>query len=271
LSDSLDRDEVLIDQGVDPHGILNLKVFKKLRVFDLLPLSCDMVKLPMVDCRSLIEFCKAFEQHRKMANSLGISDRNNHNHSRNRKHSKSLNPLSHPICVHSPFAAIDIIILLLVLGALGFLTVPYFKLVFHEASELFPAVYVFIGDVINNAPISYAVGFVVTFVMVIAAWEIIHHKSRKCGNSYCRGLRKAVEFDIQLESEECVKYMPPVPKDAYGVWPQALGQDHKELESELKRMAPLNGRTVLIFRAPCGCPAGRMEVWGPKKLRRIKK
>ncbi|XP_010257716.1 PREDICTED: uncharacterized protein At5g19025-like [Nelumbo nucifera] len=225
----------------------------------------------MVDCRSLIEFCKAFEQHRNMANSLGMSDQSNHNHSRSKKHNSSLNLLSHPLCDHSPFAAIDIILFLLVLGALGFLIIPYFKFLFRGASELLPAVYILIGNVMYDAPIAYVVGLVVTFVTVIAAWEIIHHKSRKCGNPYCKGLRKAVEFDIQLESEECVKYLPPVPKDTYGIRPLELGQDHKELEAELKRMAPLNGRTVLIFRAPCGCPAGRMEVWGPKKLRRIKK
>ncbi|XP_058107681.1 uncharacterized protein At5g19025-like isoform X2 [Magnolia sinica] len=227
------------------------------------------MKLPMVDCRSLIEFCKAFEQHR---NSLATTDhRNNHTHSRNKRHSKSLNPLSHPFCDHSPFAAIDIIILLLVLGALGVLTVPYFKFIFREAAELLPEAFVLIGDVLYTAPVAYAVGLVMMFVIMVVAWEIIHHKSRKCGNPYCRGLRKAVEFDIQLESEECVKYMPPLPKDLYGARPLELGEDHKELEAELKRMAPLNGRTVLIFRAPCGCPAGRMEVWGPKKVRRIKK
>lgn len=226
----------------------------------------------MVDCRSLIEFCKAFEQHRNMANPSGIWDhRINHNQSRNKKNSNSLNPLSHTFCDHSPFAAIDIILLVMVLGALGVLTVPYFKLIFREVSELLPAAYVLIGDVIYNAPVAYAVGLVVTFVTVIVLWEIVHHKSRKCGNPFCKGLRKAVEFDIQLESEECVKYLPPVPEDIYGIQPLELGQDHKELEAELKKMAPLNGRTVLIFRAPCGCPAGRMEVWGPKKLRRIKK
>ncbi|XP_042479609.1 uncharacterized protein At5g19025-like [Macadamia integrifolia] len=235
-------------------------------------MSSDSLRLPMVDCRSLIEFCKAFEQHRNMANSMGASEhRSNQGHVRSKKHGSSLNPLSHPFCDHSPFAAFDIIILLLVLGALGVLTVPYFKFIFREASELLPMVWVFIGDVINNAPMAYAAGLVVTFVTMIAVWEIVHHRSRKCGNPFCKGLRKAVEFDIQLESEDCVRHLPPVPEDAYGVQPLELGQDHKELEAELKRMAPLNGRTVLIFRAPCGCPAGRMEVWGPKKLRRIKK
>eukprot|EP00268_Persea_americana_P018770 TRINITY_DN1955_c0_g2_i3.p1 TRINITY_DN1955_c0_g2~~TRINITY_DN1955_c0_g2_i3.p1 ORF type:complete len:236 (-),score=39.20 TRINITY_DN1955_c0_g2_i3:126-833(-) len=225
------------------------------------------MNLPMVDCRSLIEFCRAFEQQK---NSLAMSDqRNNHNHSRNKKQSKSLNPLSHPFCDHSPFAAIDILVFLLVLGALGVLTVPYFKFLFDEACEVFPEAFVLIGEVIYTAPFAYTIGLVGMFVSVILAWAVIQHKSRKCGNPYCKGLRKAVEFDIQLESEECVKYMPPLP--AYGVHPLELGEDHKELEAELKRMAPLNGRTVLIFRAPCGCPTGRMEVWGPKKIRRIKK
>ncbi|XP_077235970.1 uncharacterized protein At5g19025-like [Tasmannia lanceolata] len=227
------------------------------------------MNLPSVDCRGLIEFCKSFEQHRNSLATTG--QRNNHNHSRNKRHSISLNPLSHPFCDHSPFAAIDIIILLMVLGALGGLAVPYFKFIFREVSELLPAVFVLIGDVIYDAPIAYAVGLVVMFVTVIAAWEIFQYQSRKCGNPYCKGLRKAVEFDIQLESEECVKYMPPMPTLAYGAHALELGQDHKELEAELKRMAPLNGRTVLIFRAPCGCPKGRMEVWGPKKIRRIKK
>ncbi|PWA91594.1 hypothetical protein CTI12_AA008010 [Artemisia annua] len=30
-------------------------------------------------------------------------------------------------------------------------------------------------------------------------------------------------------------------------------------------MAPLNGRTVLVFRALCGCPPARLEVWGAKR------
>jgi hypothetical protein len=28
---------------------------------------------------------------------------------------------------------------------------------------------------------------------------------QRCGKPNCKGLRKAVEFDIQLETEECVK------------------------------------------------------------------
>uniref|UniRef100_A0A1D1YPE5 Uncharacterized protein At5g19025 n=1 Tax=Anthurium amnicola TaxID=1678845 RepID=A0A1D1YPE5_9ARAE len=225
---------------------------------------------PMVDCRSLIEFCRAFEQHQIAANSLASENRGAHGHSRHQR-SKSLNPLSHPFCEHSPFAVMDIVMLLLVLGALGILMVPYLKLVFQESSEFLPVAFDVIGGFVYDAPVAYGVGLVLSFVVVVAMWEIISHNSRKCGNPYCKGLKKAVEFDIQLEPEECVKKLPPMPHDVLRACPLELGQDHKELEAELKKMAPLNGRTVLIFRARCGCPRGRMEVWGPRKVRRIKK
>lgn len=80
-----------------------------------------------------------------------------------------------------------------------------------------------------------------------------------------------MEFDIQLETEECVKHLKPLPRELIEAHTVELSTDHKELEAELRKMAPLNGRTVLIFRSPCGCPKGRMEVWGPRKVRRVKK
>ncbi|XP_031493634.1 uncharacterized protein At5g19025-like [Nymphaea colorata] len=225
-----------------------------------------MPELSMVDCRGLIEFCRAFEQHK---NSLAMSD--HHRNGRSRRPSGSLNPLALPLCDQSPFAALDIIILLIVLGALGVLVLPYFRFICHEAAEIFPAAILVMGEVMYHVPVAYVTGAIAAFVIVVVAWEFLHHKARKCGKPYCKGLRKAVEFDIQLESEECVKSLPSVLMDAMEAGPLELGRDHKELEAELKRMAPLNGRAVLIFRAPCGCPAGRMEVWGPKKLRKVKR
>ncbi|CAL9049888.1 uncharacterized protein At5g19025-like [Musa acuminata AAA Group] len=222
----------------------------------------------MVDCRSLIEFCRTFEQHRHMGNTQASSD---HRSGQSRRKSKSLNPPSHPLCELTPFAAIDIVMLLLVLGALAGLTVPDIKLIFREAYDLLPAAIDVMGDVLYDAPIAYAAGLVFMFVTVVAAWEFFNYQMRKCGNPYCKGLRKAVDFDIQLETEACVRCLPPLPTGAFGTRPLNLGRDQKELEAELKKMAPPNGRTVLIFRSPCGCPAGRMEVWGPKKARRTKK
>jgi hypothetical protein len=92
----------------------------------------------------------------------------------------------------------------------------------------------------------------------------------RCGRPRCRGLRNAVEYNIQLETEECVRGRLPL---AHGVgggaaatW-RVLGTStgSLNLEAVLGKMAPPNGRTVLIFRVPCGCPKERMEVWGAKK------
>ncbi|XP_022869093.1 uncharacterized protein At5g19025-like [Olea europaea var. sylvestris] len=160
--------------------------------------------------------------------------------------------------------------LLIAIGSLGFLIVPYFKLIFYDG---LPILFDLIIDAVENAPVAYFMGLIFLLLGVIfigVVWEIIDMRSRKCGNPHCKGLRRAVEYDIQLESEECVKYLPVT--DACdtdnGVKQLELGQDRKELEAELKRMAPLNGRTVLIFRAPCGCPAGRLE-GGSRKILKI--
>jgi hypothetical protein len=105
----------------------------------------------------------------------------------------------------------------------------------------------------------------------VLAWDAAAHRARRCGRPRCRGLRKAVEYDIQLETEECVRGLPHAGGGAPARPPSDVGDDHRELEAVLRKMAPPNGRTVLIFRAPCGCPKERMEVWGAKKVRRIKK
>ncbi|KAA8547979.1 hypothetical protein F0562_004408 [Nyssa sinensis] len=107
---------------------------------------------------------------------------------------------------------------------------------------------------------------------MIAILAITVCTSRKCGKPGCPGLRKAAEFDIQLETEECVKNSSNLPKDGVkkGLFELRLDH-HRELETELKKMAPPNGRAVLVFRARCGCSVGRMEVPGQKKPRKVKK
>ncbi|XP_051131372.1 uncharacterized protein At5g19025-like [Andrographis paniculata] len=211
------------------------------------------MSLPVVDCRNLIQFCRAFHLH----NSSPI----NSNSSRPRAArfvSDSVNPFSNDFCHRSPFLALDLIILLSVLASLAFLFLPYFKFFLFD---LLPLIHGFILDLILDAPLPYFVGFLLALLGLILAM-LIDIRLRKCGNPHCKGLRRAVEYDIQLETEQCVKHSPPS-ADAYqgnhGAMQLELGQDRKELEAELKKMAPLNGRTVLIFRAPCGCPAGRLE------------
>lgn len=172
----------------------------------------------------------------------------------------------------SSSAAVDIIILLLVLGACGFLFTPYFTYVCGEAIELLPQAFLLIAEVVYQAPLAYAGATLFMIAAVLATYEIYQYKARRCENPHCRGLRKATELDIQLETEQCVKSSPPIAEELPWNGGVELGQDQKELEAELRRMAPPNGRAVLIFRRPCGCPAARFEAWGSRKaVRRSKK
>lgn len=233
----------------------------------------------MVECRSLVEFCRAYEQHmKKAATSKSSVSANHHQQRRSSRYCNHgrrgclFDGFADSFCDQFTISAlIDILLLFLVVGAVGVLVVPYVKILAIEASGLFVALCFLITDFVYDVPLPYIVTSMVGFFCAIGLSLYITFRSRKCGKRFCKGLRKSVEFDIQLETEQCVKCYPPVPKDAFGAWPVELGEDRKELEAELKKMAPINGRTVLIFRAPCGCPTGRMEVWGSKKVRRIKK
>ncbi|AQK99801.1 Uncharacterized protein Zm00014a_024315 [Zea mays] len=213
----------------------------------------------MAECRSLIEFLRAFEHHRRAADSSASAC------SRSRRASAA----GGSFCDNTPMAVIDAVMLLAVVIAIGFLLIPYLKLLLLEmGAMLHPAA--------SCLPAAAFFGAAVAVAAVVVAWELLGHHARKCGKPRCRGLKKAVEFDIQLETEECVRGRPgPTARSALlaaaGARPVELGDEQRELEAELRKMAPPNGRTVLIFRAPCGCPKGRMEVWGAKKVRRIKK
>jgi hypothetical protein len=85
-----------------------------------------------------------------------------------------------------------------------------------------------------------------------------------------------MEFDLQLQREECfklgkankaVKEIDELP------WKGGTecNPDYECLRAELRKMAPPNGRAVLLFRAKCGCPIAKLEGWGPKRGRRHKK
>ncbi|KAL2609673.1 hypothetical protein R1flu_028246 [Riccia fluitans] len=206
-----------------------------------------------------------------MANSLSLADGNlqhrHHKHSPNHR-SKEHSP---PLCDQSSAAAVDIIILVLVLGACGFLFTPYFKYVAYEAAEVLPVTFLILGEVVYQAPVAYAAGAIIMFISLIGAWEFYQYKSRRCDNPHCRGLRKAMELDIQLQTEQCIKSGPSVAVSGELPWKEGIeiGQDQKELEAELRRMAPPNGRAVLIFRAPCGCDGSARKALGSSRIKRI--
>ncbi|KAK8652497.1 hypothetical protein V6N13_126529 [Hibiscus sabdariffa] len=191
------------------------------------------------------------------------------------KKEKVSNPpscLKIPSCERSRSAAVDVVILIAVIAAFGFLLFPTIKSISLKLTEFFETAIYLVKDEMMISPMIYAsigLGFSCS---AIAAWILLLCTTRKCGKHHYKGLSKATEFDIQLETEECVKNSPTTPKDGVtrGLL-ELLHNRHKELEAELKRMAPVNGRAVLVFRAKCGCSVGRLEVPGPKKKRKIKK
>ncbi|KAI3977407.1 hypothetical protein MKX01_000320 [Papaver californicum] len=69
----------------------------------------------------------------------------------------------------------------------------------------------------------------------------------------CLGLRKAAEFHIQIETEDCVKKSSSssssvVKEGSGGKGLLQLSIDrHRELEAELRKITPPNGRAVLVF------------------------
>ncbi|KAL2523089.1 Ribosomal protein L34e superfamily protein [Forsythia ovata] len=183
----------------------------------------------------------------------------------------SLNQLNIPACEQSRSAMIDVIILIIVIGAFGFLLYPYFKALVHNTVELGGEVVDVMREEIVRAPMVFGcLGLSILFA-AIALVAITVCTDRRCGKPGCRGLRKAAEFDIQLETEECVKKSTSVAKNGLKKGLFQLPRDHhRELEVELKKMAPPNGRAVLVFRARCGCSVGRLEVPGPRKTRKVK-
>lgn len=193
----------------------------------------------------------------------------NHFHKNKRT---SQNQLNIPACKQSRSAIIDVIILIAVIGAFGFLLYPYFKAFVHNTVELSGEIVDVMREEIVRAPMVFGcLGLSILFA-AIALMAITVCTDRKCGKPGCRGLKKAAEFDIQLETEDCVKNSTCGAKNGLKKGLFQLPRDHhRELEAELKKMAPPNGRAILVFRGRCGCSVGRMEVPGSQKTRKAKK
>ncbi|GAB2287798.1 hypothetical protein Dimus_022158 [Dionaea muscipula] len=198
--------------------------------------------------------------------------RQNNQVNKNRRVPNCSNYQKVPDCERSRSAVVDVVILTAVIGALSFLVYPYFMFTYIKTVEIVGSVMPVVKEeVYENSVIYGSLGFSL-LCLTMAAWTIVSYMGRKCSNPHCRGLRKAAEFDIQLETEECVKNSNSVAKDRVKMGLFELPKDrHRELETELKKMAPPNGRAILIYRARCGCSVGKMEVPGPKKAKKMKK
>lgn len=191
------------------------------------------------------------------------------------RHKKAPNSPNHlGICQQSRWAAIDVLILIAVIGASGFLLIPHIKLLTFHTIAIVRGLTFAVREEVFGAPIIYGCLGVSILCTVVAVTGITVCLSRKCGRPGCRGLRMGAKFDIQLETEESLKNSSVfLGRDGVKKGVFELARDHhRELESELKKMAPPNGRAVLLFRGRCGCSVGIMEVPGPRKPpRKVKK
>ncbi|PKI68753.1 uncharacterized protein At5g19025-like [Punica granatum] len=177
---------------------------------------------------------------------------------------------SSSLCKNSRSATLDVLILILVVFSGTFLVSSYFSYIFNSLSLLLshPTIHLHVDLPI----IPYAIGFPAFFAAAVLSFECLcGARSRRCHRAGCKGLKKAMEFDLQLQTEDCVKSGS---KDIDRLpWKGGTetNPDYECLRAELRKMAPPNGRAVLLFRARCGCPIAKLEGWGPKKGRRHKK
>lgn len=228
----------------------------------------------MVGSDRSVSVCNPFDHLKAMAGSFNPTKPNRtHQSHRNRKVRSSANCARALACDGSRTAAMDVAILIAVVVACGFLLFPYVEFARVWLTAAGGAVASAFAEEVPETLLIYgSIGLSLSCVAV-ACWLLLMYSTRRCGNTKCKGLRKAAEFDIQLETEECVKSDPSsLMKGGFRRGIFELPRDHhRELEAELKKMAPPNGRAVLIFRARCGCAIGRLAVPGPKKQRRIRK
>lgn len=177
-------------------------------------------------------------------------------------------------CEQSHSVIIDVVILIAVLSASGVLLYPYINFLGNTLFEFFGEVADVVKDEVLRAPMVFiCLGLSILFAVIALLAVTVCTTGKGCGRPGCRRFRKAAEFDIQLETEDCLKKSNVSPKNGAGkkgIF--KLPRDyHQELEAELKRMAPPNGRAILVYRGRCGCSIGTMEIPGPRKSGKIKK
>lgn len=83
-----------------------------------------------------------------------------------------------------------------------------------------------------------------------------------------------MEFDLQIQTEECLREGGNGVKEVDALpWKGGTegNPDYECLRVELRKMAPTNGRAVLLFRAKCGCPVAKLEGWAARRSRKHKK
>ncbi|CAA2938069.1 uncharacterized protein At5g19025-like [Olea europaea var. sylvestris] len=199
----------------------------------------------------------------------------------NVNHHHANSPNCPSLCRHSPSATLDILIFIIVLFSGAFLIISYFSYLFQAFSLLLPPFSAIVSElyyyIISDAQSQYLFFglFLLSFAIFVLFFEICYgFGSKRCGKNGCKGLKKAMEFDLQLQGEELLRSENKAVKDVNELpWKGDCedNPDYECLRAELRKMAPPNGRAVLLFRAKCGCPVAKLEGWGPKRGRRHKK
>ncbi|KAF4378838.1 hypothetical protein G4B88_008308 [Cannabis sativa] len=184
---------------------------------------------------------------------------------------KSSNPNPNSLlCKHSPSATLDLLILILVLFSGTFLVTSYFSYIFNSLSLLLSTSTFHIH--LHHQQLPYIIGFVVFFLLAVLFVEFCcGSRSRKCDKPGCQGLKNAMEFDLKLQKEDAIKNGSKEIDRLPWKGGSEANPDYECLRSELRKMAPPNGRAILLFRTRCGCPVAKLEGWGPKRGRRHKK
>ncbi|KAL8026230.1 hypothetical protein ABFX02_14G014000 [Erythranthe guttata] len=187
------------------------------------------------------------------------------------------------LCRQSPSATLDLLIFVLVLFSGAFLITSYFSYLFQSLTLILPPFSSIVSHFyhhITSDPQSQLIFFLlfaVSFLLFVGAFEICcGHRSRRCGRNGCRGLKRSMEFDLQLQGEELLRSgdRSKSVRDVNELpWKGGSEEnpDYECLRAELRKMAPPNGRAVLLFCLRCGCPISKLEGWGPKRGRRNKK
>lgn len=182
-------------------------------------------------------------------------------------------------CATSSVAAgVDAVVMIAALFACAYLFLPYLQLLFRGIKLTFSALVQSANDecamlVFNVFGISFVVLVVGVLFVIIVRYAL---GGKKCNRPNCLGLKDSPKFDFQIETEEMMKnstassFSEPSTSSKDDVLIELSGDHQREIEGQLRKVAPPNGRILLIFRAKCGCSAGRMVVWGPKKSTKIK-
>ncbi|KAK4803770.1 hypothetical protein SAY86_003587 [Trapa natans] len=178
--------------------------------------------------------------------------------------------LSSSLCKHSPLATLEVLILIVVVFSLTFLVMSFFADILRSVSPLIsrPTVHLHV----DLPVVPYALGFLLLLAITFLSVECLcGARSRRCHRAGCKGMKKALEFDLQLQTADCLKSGSRDIDSLPWKGGSETNPDYECLRTELRKMAPPNGRAVLLFRARCGCPTARLVGWAPKNGRRHKK